>query len=253
MKKCLIVAALALFSVAGMQAQIVSSRSVNIKTTEVKKPKTTTWMVRGGMNVGKFVGDGADDTDSKIGYDVAFSFQKPIKDAGLFWGMEFALGTRGYSIKEDGGYGEGEDFKQMSHAFRWSPFTLGYRYDINDKFAVDAHLGAFVSVDYAGKIKWGDDDLSIGDWDQERAYTVTIDSETMRVSDIVPVKENSYGYVAELSLFIGKTRHEIAIMSGGDLSTDADTSATVTNTALRGMLIECFDYVKNEMEGGNNG
>lgn len=166
MKKCLIVAALALFSVAGMQAQIVSSRSVNIKTTEVKKPKTTTWMVRGGMNVGKFVGDGADDTDSKIGYDMAFSFQKPIKDAGLFWGMEFALGTRGYSIKEDGGYGEGEDFKQMSHAFRWSPFTLGYRYDINDKFAVDAHLGAFVSVDYAGKIKWGDDDLSIGDWDQ---------------------------------------------------------------------------------------
>ena len=93
----------------------------------------------------------------------------------------------------------------------------------------------------------------IGDWDQERAYTVTIDSETMRVSDIVPVKENSYGYVAELSLFIGKTRHEIAIMSGGDLSTDAETSATVTNTALRGMLIECFDYVKNEMEGGNNG
>lgn len=166
MKKCLIVAALALFSVAGMQAQIVSSRSVNIKTTEVKKPKTTTWMVRGGMNVGKFVGDGADDTDSKIGYDVAFSFQKPIKDAGLFWGMEFALGMRGYTIKEDGGYGEGEDFMQMSHAFRWSPFTLGYRYDINDKFAVDAHLGAFVSVDYAGKIKWGDDDLSIGDWDQ---------------------------------------------------------------------------------------
>ena len=93
----------------------------------------------------------------------------------------------------------------------------------------------------------------IGDWDQERAYTVTIDSETMRVSDIVPVKENSYGYVAELSLFIGKTRHEIAIMSGGDLSTDSETSATVTNTALRGMLIECFDYIKNEMEGGNNG
>ena len=78
MKRSLIVAVLAFLSVAGVQAQIVSSRSVNVKTTEVKKPKTTTWMVRGGMNVGKFVGDGADDTDSKIGYDVAFSFQKPI-------------------------------------------------------------------------------------------------------------------------------------------------------------------------------
>ncbi len=166
MKKFLVAAAFALLSVAGVQAQIVSSRSVNVRTTEVKKPKTTTWMVRGGMSVNKFVGDGAEDTDSKIGYDVAFSFQKPITDIGLFWGMEFALGTRGYSIKEDGGYGEGEDFKQMSHAFRWSPFTLGYRYDINDKFAVDAHLGAFVSVDYVGKMKQGDFDLSIGDWDQ---------------------------------------------------------------------------------------
>ena len=166
MKKFLVAAAFAFLSVAGVQAQIVSSRSVNVRTTEVKKPKTTTWMVRGGMSVNKFVGDGAEDTDSKIGYDVAFSFQKPITDIGLFWGMEFALGTRGYSIKEDGGYGEGEDFKQTSHAFRWSPFTLGYRYDINDKFAVDAHLGAFVSVDYVGKMKQGDFDLSIGDWDQ---------------------------------------------------------------------------------------
>lgn len=43
-------------------------------------------MVRGGMSVNKFVGDGAEDTDSKIGYDVAFSFQKPITDIGLFWG-----------------------------------------------------------------------------------------------------------------------------------------------------------------------
>ena len=168
MKKCLIVATLALFSMMGMQAQIVSSRSVNVKTTEVKKPKTTTWMLRAGMNVGKFVGDGADETDSKIGYDVAFSFQKPIKDIGLYWGMEFALGTRGYTIKDEGGYGEGEDFKQMSHNFRWSPFTLGYRYDINNKFAVEAHLGAFVSVDYAGKMKIGEgyDDLSIGNWDE---------------------------------------------------------------------------------------
>lgn len=86
MKKFLVAAAFAFLSVAGVQAQIVSSRSVNVRTTEVKKPKTTTWMVRGGMSVNKFVGDGAEDTDSKIGYDVAFSFQKPITDIGLFWG-----------------------------------------------------------------------------------------------------------------------------------------------------------------------
>ena len=93
----------------------------------------------------------------------------------------------------------------------------------------------------------------IGQWDQERAYRVVIDAETMRVSSIEAIKENQYGYIAELSLFLGKTRSEIAGMEGDDLSTDSETSATITNTALREMLLESFDYAKREMEGKSNG
>lgn len=88
----------------------------------------------------------------------------------------------------------------------------------------------------------------IGQWEQERAYTVTIDPDTMQVKDILPVKENTKGYVAELSLFIGRTRTEIAGLT--DLSTDSEFSATITNTALKDMLLEGFDYVRREMGGG---
>ena len=91
--------------------------------------------------------------------------------------------------------------------------------------------------------------FDIGGWDQVRAYTVTIDRETRRITDIVAVKENTMGYVAELSLFIGKNRHEVFIMSGSDLKADTALSATVTNTALRGMLVEAFDYINSEMGG----
>ena len=89
--------------------------------------------------------------------------------------------------------------------------------------------------------------FNIGGWPQEREYTVTVDEKSMTISDIVAVKENQYGYLAELSLFIGKTRHEVVTLS--NLSTDSEFSATVSNTALRDMLVECFDYIQREMEG----
>ena len=91
----------------------------------------------------------------------------------------------------------------------------------------------------------------IGPYEQERAYRVTIGGDTPVVKALEPVKENTVGYVAELSLFRGKTRAEIAGLT--DLSVDSDFSATVTNTALRDMLLECFDYVKYEMGGGAHG
>lgn len=41
----------------------------------------------------------------------------------------------------------------MAHNVQVSPFTFGYKYNITDALAVDAHLGAYVSCDYVGKIK----------------------------------------------------------------------------------------------------
>ena len=68
------------------------------------------------------------------------------------------------------------------------------------------------------------------------------------MSEIVPVTQSTMGYTAELSLFVGKTYAEVAALT--DLSTDAETSATLTNTALQDMVEECFlaaDFDKNRL------
>lgn len=76
MKKLLSLAA-AFLLCAGVQAQIVSSRSVSIKSAQ-KQPSETQWFLRGGLNVMKMTGDGAEDTGSKLGYNFVYGFQKPL-------------------------------------------------------------------------------------------------------------------------------------------------------------------------------
>lgn len=137
-------------SVAFAQSAIVSSRSTSIQVTET--PSNTQWILRAGANFAGVSGDGAEDTGKKIGYDLALSFQKPLSDFGMFWGMELGLGTRGYS------YDEYEtEASLLAHNVRFSPFTFGYAYSINETVKIDAHLGAWVSYDLFGKAKYEDD------------------------------------------------------------------------------------------------
>lgn len=83
MKKLLSLAA-AFLLCAGVQAQIVSSRSVSIKSAQ-KQPSETQWFLRGGLNVMKMTGDGAEDTGSKLGYNFVYGFQKPLGSVGTYW------------------------------------------------------------------------------------------------------------------------------------------------------------------------
>ena len=77
------------------------------------------------------------------------------------------------------------------------------------------------------------------DYTQPLEYEVTLSSSEGTVTAILPVEQSTMGYEAEISLFIGKTYAAIRDMT--DLSgTDADTSATYTNTALKAMIEECF-------------
>ena len=85
MKKLLSLAA-AFLLCAGVQAQIVSSRSVSIKSAQ-KQPSETQWFLRGGLNVMKMTGDGAEDSGSKLGYNFVYGFQKPLGSVGTYWGM----------------------------------------------------------------------------------------------------------------------------------------------------------------------
>lgn len=146
----------------GMQAQIVTSTSRSIVKSETVKPAPEKiWMIRAGVNFAGFSGSDTKGMDKKTSYDVSFEFNKPISSVqGLYWGMEFGLGSRGYSIDEE---------SLTAHNIRYSPFILGYKYNVTGDIALDAHIGAFVSADYTGKISWDDEDESIkmADWKDE--------------------------------------------------------------------------------------
>lgn len=157
MKKILLLLVMVSFVCTGIQAQIVSSRSVGIESTP-QRPSETFWYLRGGLNMAGFAGDGAEDMDRKAAYNIAIGFQKPITDIGAYWGMDFGLGSRGWKVDE---------LKMMANNLQVSPFTFGWKYGITDDFAIDGHIGAFVGFDYLGKMKYEDENISMGDWEDD--------------------------------------------------------------------------------------
>lgn len=172
MKKKVLSIMVALLACVGVQAQIVSSSSRSIKT-ESARPSETMWYLRGGLNMAGFAGDGSDDSGRKAAYSVAVGFQKPIASLGAYWGMDFGLGSRGYKY-DDGDYSE----KLMANNIQMSPITLGWKYEVVDNLFIDGHVGAFLSVDYTGKLKMEDEyyeeseSVSMGDWDGWNRFDV---------------------------------------------------------------------------------
>lgn len=178
-------------SVAFAQSAIVSSRSTSISVTET--PSNTQWILRAGANFAGFCGDGADDLDRKFAYDVALSFQKPLSDFGMFWGMELGLGTRGYSFSED-------DYEEnsLAHNIRFSPFTFGYAYAINESVKIDAHLGAWLSYDL------------FGEWTSEYDG----DEESIKINDIDDYNNLDYGVTFGIGVWYDRFNLDLSWQRG---------------------------------------
>ena len=150
MKRLLSIAVIALMGAGAAVAQstIVSSRSVSIISE--KTPSNTQWIFRAGVNVMGADGEGSDRLTTKAGYYFAISIEKPISYFGLNWGMELGLTSRGFGFDTNSSK---SSMSLMGHGIRFSPITFGYGYNITDDFKIAAHLGGFISVDYAASLK----------------------------------------------------------------------------------------------------
>lgn len=137
-----------------IQAQIVSSTSRSIKTQKAR-PSETEWLLRFGMNVMNFAGDGAEGIDSKIGYNFNIEFNKPIGDAGGYWGMNLGLGSRGFKADET---------ECIAHNVQYSPITFGWKIGVADNIRIDPHVGFYASYDFTSKMKENGEDISWGDF-----------------------------------------------------------------------------------------
>lgn len=153
-----------------VNAQIYSYESTAVKHQIEKSTSETTWYVRAGLSS---MSADIEDADSKLGYDISVGFQKPFTNAGFYWGMELALASQGCKIDNTYIYynkyyeyiGGGED-EYMGHLIRFSPVTLGYKYDINvlGGITLDAHLGAFVSYTYGHTYDCSEGDEIDDEW-----------------------------------------------------------------------------------------
>lgn len=173
MKK-IILSICAAFCALSMSAQLVSSHSTLKQTTVAPKaPRKTTWMFRVGVGSNNVVGDSYDGTSSHVGYFVGFEFNKTIRHRGAYWGMDFALASRGYTYEFDE-WGVDVENKLTAHTLHWSPFIFGWKIGIaNSKFAIDPHIGFYMAGDYTGKYKYSvdgenQDDVKI--YDSEGDY-----------------------------------------------------------------------------------
>lgn len=144
MKKLFVFAAVALFCSA-MNAQIVTA------TSYTKAKKDIRWYVKAGLNFSEFSGDMFE--DGITGYNIGIGFDSPIGESGLFWSSGLSLATKGGKTswrEDDDEYGE---VKLNSNKLE-IPLTIGYRYKIDQDWAVDIRFGGFVNYDLWGKLKY---------------------------------------------------------------------------------------------------
>ena len=145
MKKLFSLACAVLLAISA-QAQLVTSRSRSMIDTP--KEDRTMWIMRIGVGTNNFVGDDYEDLDSKVGYFFGFEFNREMGRHGAYWGMDFALASKGWKIN--------------------IPDT---------KFSIDPHIGVYAACDYAGKMTieedgYDDQEVKIGDMDDYNRFDV---------------------------------------------------------------------------------
>ena len=150
MKKILATLISVLFVISA-HAQFASSSSLGSfgKTTEAKRFVS---YVKAGVSLNKFlytnVEYGLQNSSIIVGYSAVYGFQYYfIENINLYFGVEIGVGTRGMCEKV-GSW----TLLQQIHMAKATPFQVGYKYNITDLIAVDAHIGAVISYDLTGRI-----------------------------------------------------------------------------------------------------
>ena len=93
-------------------------------------------------------------------------------------------------------------------------------------------------------------DLAEYNYQQPLAYAITIDAAAGKVKYITTINESTYGYTVDREIFVGKTAEEIAVMTDETIASDITTGATITNAAVRDLIVECFAALEGAAKGG---
>ncbi len=177
-----------LIAILGLLGAVLSSGAVDFNK-QLQLPDfsgKTVWIVRAGVGFNGVTGDRKDVQQRQwsadgwsgefkcvTGYDFSFGFNKSFGGSHIFWGMDLALGMRGYTMEakkyttadnaQMGAYNHRnrqQIYSIKAYTVRLTPITVGYRYSFLKRMAAEVHLGGFVSYDFAGNCNYDNIDVT---------------------------------------------------------------------------------------------
>ena len=192
----------------------------------------TVWMVRAGASLNGASGDGVDATKDDwekgkwdgsfgraLGGNVSIGFNKSFGSSPLYWGMELGAAMRGYKTSADWGksasstvagsriydsHTKTQTTTLNAYNAQLLPIIIGYKYLLNDKMAIDVHVGGFASYDFAGEIK---SETSDHIYSYSSKYgtrdTNNEDSNTVKIGDLDGYRNYDFGAVGGVGLWFG--------------------------------------------------
>lgn len=139
---------------------------------------------------------------SVTGYNAVFGCRL-FERQGLYYGMEAGVGTRGMNLSTvELSSGIADNILVRLHGLKASPVILGYSLDFNDFIALDAHIGAFLSYDFAGK------GISTS------TYSGSVQTSTSDLNDMDAMNRFDVGIHPGITLWIGSVGIDFAYQLG---------------------------------------
>lgn len=127
-----------------------SNAGKSMGTSDLLQPAASKKYVRLGaaMNSVSIRFEDFPDLDSKLGYEVAFGFQKPLGNQGIHLNGEAGFASRGGS-RESKDSKSKENFTLTTHQLFVAPH-VGWELSVANGVTIDPHLGLYVAYDLFG-------------------------------------------------------------------------------------------------------
>ena len=178
------------------------------------------WIVRAGLSLNNVSGDGALDTkanwaatngagefENALGGNISFGLYCPLGSSPFYFGISAGAGIRGYKTSakwQEGIYSlTSQETTLTAFNFQISPSNLGYIAKINEKTALDFHVGLFFNCDFAGSLEI-----------EDKYPDKSTKSESIKINDIEDYEKYDFGVVGGIGLWMNHWNIELNYQRG---------------------------------------
>lgn len=178
------------------------------------------WIVRAGLSLNNVSGDGVLDAkanwaatngtgefENALGGTISFGLYCPLGAGPFYFGVNAGAGIRGYKTSakwQEGIYSlTSQETTLTAFNFQISPSNLGYIAKINEKTALDFHVGLFFNCDFAGSLEI-----------EDKYPDKSTKSESVKIKDIEDYEKYDVGVVGGIGLWMNHWNIELNYQRG---------------------------------------